>query len=323
MNKFRFTLKIMAIATFMFAFASFAQAQATRTWVSGVGDDVNPCSRTAPCKTWAGAFSKTFINGEIDALDPGGYGTLIISKSITIDGGTGSGWGSTLASGTNGFTVNIAVNANDPQRTAILKHLSINGTGASGAVGTRTGVNGVNYIQGTAVIIEDCQIFNFGTTGVLVNLTGSGALTMTRTTLDANQVGFRQTTTSGTLNTAITDSTIQNSTGNGVQVDAGTLDISNSTVTNNGGAGMVAQGAIGSVLNANNNVVMNNGGAGIQSGTAVATVRAIGNAVHRNGTGMAQTAGTFETCKNNKVRGNTSDTAGVFTDINAAGACTQ
>ena len=62
-----------------------AHAQATRTWVSGVGDDVNPCSRTAPCKTFAGAISKTFINGEINCLDPGGFGAVTITKSITID----------------------------------------------------------------------------------------------------------------------------------------------------------------------------------------------------------------------------------------------
>jgi hypothetical protein len=323
MINLRSIVRCLTLLILVAGVSSIARAQATRTWVSGVGDDLNPCSRTAPCKTWAGAFSKTFINGEIDALDPGGYGTLTITKSITIDGGTGSGWGSTLASGTNGFTINIAVNANDPQRTAILKHLSINGTGSSGTVGTRTGINGVNYVQGTAVIIEDCQIFNFGTTGILVNLTAGGSLTVTRTTIDANQIGIRQTTTAGTLNTAISDSTIQNNSGNGLQVDAGTANISNSTITNNGGAGVVAQGAIGSVLNVNNCVVMNNGGAGIQSNTAVATVRASNNSVHRNGTGMAQSAGVFETCKNNKVRGNTTDTAGAFTDINVLGACSQ
>src|SRR5260221_14491959 len=56
MNKFRFTFKMLVIATFILAFTSLAQAQATRTWVSGVGDDANPCSRTAPCKTFAGAI---------------------------------------------------------------------------------------------------------------------------------------------------------------------------------------------------------------------------------------------------------------------------
>src|ERR671925_1109954 len=78
-----------------------AHAQATRTWVSGVGDDANPCSRTAPCKTFAGAISKTATGGEINTLDPAGYGGVTITKAITIDGGTGSGWASILASGTN------------------------------------------------------------------------------------------------------------------------------------------------------------------------------------------------------------------------------
>src|SRR5437762_10471943 len=86
MKKFRFTIHVLATAVFMIAFASFAQAQATRTWVSGVGDDANPCSRTAPCKTWAGAISKTAPHGEIDALDPGGFGAVTITKSITLNG---------------------------------------------------------------------------------------------------------------------------------------------------------------------------------------------------------------------------------------------
>src|SRR6266571_6806435 len=100
MNKFRFTINALAIAIFTLAFASMAQAQATRTWVSGVGDDANPCSRTAPCKTFAGAISKTATNGEIDCLDPGGFGTVTITKSITIDGITGlSGIAASLTTG--------------------------------------------------------------------------------------------------------------------------------------------------------------------------------------------------------------------------------
>src|ERR1700682_3750278 len=93
-----------AVAMCFCAMTSAAQAQATRTWVSGVGDDANPCSRTAPCKTFAGAISKTAAGGEIDALDPGGFGTLTITKAITIDGGGGQ-VASVLASGTAGFTV--------------------------------------------------------------------------------------------------------------------------------------------------------------------------------------------------------------------------
>src|SRR5437763_12114413 len=80
--------------------------QATRTWVSGVGDDANPGSRTAPCKTFAGAISKTDVGGEISVIDPGGFGAVTITKSVTTDGGTGSGWASILASGTNGVIIN-------------------------------------------------------------------------------------------------------------------------------------------------------------------------------------------------------------------------
>jgi hypothetical protein len=99
-NKSKIFFNASALLLFLFA-ASTANAQATRTWVSGVGDDVNPCSRTAPCKTFAGAISKTARGGEISVLDPGGYGALTITKSITVDGG--GIIGSTLAAGRGGF----------------------------------------------------------------------------------------------------------------------------------------------------------------------------------------------------------------------------
>src|SRR3954463_10475064 len=153
MNKKRFTISALGAVIFTVAFAALAQAQATRTWVSGVGNDANPCSRTAPCKTFAGAISKTFIGGEIDALDPGGYGAVTISKSITIDGGYTLA--SILASGTTGVNVNVAVNANDPERRVVLRRLSINGTGSSGAVGQRTGLKGVSFLQGLSLMVED------------------------------------------------------------------------------------------------------------------------------------------------------------------------
>src|SRR5438552_16051806 len=81
-----------------------ANAQATRTWVSGVGDDVNPCSRTAPCKTFAGAISKTASPGIINCLDPGGFGAVTITKSINIDS-TGT-FGSVLSYSVSGYVIN-------------------------------------------------------------------------------------------------------------------------------------------------------------------------------------------------------------------------
>jgi hypothetical protein len=184
----RLSLRILALTIFTLAFAAAAQAQATRTWVSGVGDDVNPCSRTAPCKTFAGAISKTFIHGEIDALDPGGFGTVTITKSITIDGG--SAFASILASGTNGVNINIAVNANDPLRRVTLRRLSINGTGASGAVGTNTGIRGINVNTNgmNQLYVEDCYIQNFTTNAIKVDFAtpATGARVSIRNTKISN-----------------------------------------------------------------------------------------------------------------------------------------
>jgi hypothetical protein len=131
----------LSFVTLLALTAAPAHAQATRTWVSGLGDDVNPCSRTAPCKTFAGAISKTADGGEIDCLDPAGYGTLTITKSITLDC-TGT-FGSTLNSGgINGFVINDSATASPGTAEVILRGISINGAG------TTPGLNGVRFISG-------------------------------------------------------------------------------------------------------------------------------------------------------------------------------
>ena len=131
-------------------------AQASRTWVSGVGDDANPCSRTAPCKTFAGAISKTAAGGEIDALDPAGYGAVTITKAITIDGGGGQ-VASVLVSGTNGIVVQAG-----PSDVVILRNLRINGIG--------TGINGIRFLSGKDLNVESCFIFGFTTNGIDIAL---------------------------------------------------------------------------------------------------------------------------------------------------------
>jgi len=130
--------------------------QASRTWVSGVGDDANPCSRTAPCKTFAGAISKTAAGGEIDALDPAGYGAVTITKAITIDGGGGQ-VASVLVSGTNGIVVQAG-----PSDVVILRNLRINGIG--------TGINGIRFLSGKDLNVESCYIFGFTTNGLDIAL---------------------------------------------------------------------------------------------------------------------------------------------------------
>src|SRR6188508_223353 len=103
------SVSIMVVLALAVLAPPMVVGQATRTWVSGVGDDANPCSRTAPCKTFAGAISKTATGGEINVLDPGGFGGVTITKSITID--CEDTQGSILASGTNGINVNDGATA--------------------------------------------------------------------------------------------------------------------------------------------------------------------------------------------------------------------
>ena len=312
MRKSHLILNALTIAVLTLAAASLTQAQATRTWVSGVGDDLNPCSRTAPCKTWAGAFSKTFINGEIDALDPGGYGTLSITKSITLDGGTGSGWGSTLAAGTNGFTVNIAVNANDPLRQAILKHLSINGTGSSGTIGTRTGVRGINYTQGSALIVEDCQIFNFSTVGIDVNLTNNGILKVTNTSIESiGADGIRLATTVGQVLATIENCRIQDCASDGIE--AGThvrAAIRGTVLTNNTTTG-IRTSSTDAILNIDD-IAVSYSTTGLQA-SASSTMNVSDSIVAQCATGVSANGGTMASFQGNSLISNTSD--GVFAPI--------
>ncbi len=151
MRKIALALAILGTALVPTLYAAPAHAQ--RTWVSGVGDDANPCSRTAPCKTFAGAISKTGAGSEINCLDSGGFGAVTITKSISIicigvEGGV-------LVSGTPGITV-----AAGPTDKVVLRGLDLQGLG--------TGTNGVNFVSGLYLVIDQCNIQQFATNGVNV-----------------------------------------------------------------------------------------------------------------------------------------------------------
>ena len=246
MNKVGFTVKMIALVVCTLVFCVAAQAQATRTWVSGVGDDVNPCSRTAPCKTFAGAISKTATGGEINALDPGGYGALTITKAITVDGGTGSGWGSTLFSAVNGFVINITTNLTTDR--VILRNLSINGAG------TTLGVDGVRFIDGTELTLENVSIFNYSGDGVEVNQSQACRVNMRNVTFSHGGVGIKSSGTAGSISMNLQDVRINSMSSHGVQAINNTIIFAkNVHVFNNGlgaafGDGFRAEGTSGSSI---------------------------------------------------------------------------
>lgn len=266
---------LLTLVVTMVLGASLASAQASRTWVSGVGDDANPCSRTAPCKTFAGAISKTAAGGEIDALDPAGYGALTITKGITIDGGGGQ-VASVLVSGTNG----IVVQANAATDVVILRNLRINGIG--------TGINGILFNSGKALVVQNCDIFGFTQNGI--NITGAGSKVIVDTTTSRNN-GLAGLVVQATALTtvAVNHSQFDLNTqglfaGNFSQITA-----NDTSADSNSQVGFIAANAAGTAeLNlirssaANNTVGVQAGG-----GTNSGTVRVADVALHGNGNGFA------------------------------------
>ena len=298
MNKSRFILSALAIAIFTMAFSSMAQAQATRTWVSGVGDDVNPCSRTAPCKTFAGAISKTAACGEIDALDPGGFGAVTITKSITLDG-TGT-LGAILASGFNGIIINVA--ATD---FVTIRGLSINGSGSNCSFG----LSGITVINTGPkdVNIEDCVIHHF-TIGVNVNVTSATQLNIRNTVIrDNSGDGVAVSSSSGPAKGSFVNSSF-NGNSNGVHAKINArLSADQCNFAGNANNGVLADGGTG-VANITNSGIFNNSGNGV-NGANGGVVR-INNCdiFTNNGSGaLVSGGGEVDTWGNNRIFGNGTD----------------
>lgn len=239
-----------------------AHAQATRTWVSGVGDDANPCSRTAPCKTFAGAISKTAVGGEINCLDSGGFGVVTITKSITIDCGYTGG---ILAAGTNG----VIVNATNPSATTaivILRNFSINGAGS--------GLDGIRFLAGGFLHVENLRIMGFTGQGIELAPTNDSQVFI-RDTIVSGAVGGGilfapgaggavkgsmdnvRTDGNGTVaspsfgvkaqsgsSVVVTNSIASRNFGNGFETTAGAaMGLTSSTASSNSGTALVGGGA--------------------------------------------------------------------------------
>ena len=286
------------------AFSTAAFGQATRTWVSGVGDDVNPCSRTAPCKTFAGAISKTAEGGEISVLDPGGFGTVTITKAMTLEGTHGSGFGSILNSGNiAGVIINVTGGTHVNDAVVILRSIYIQGASQSPS-GTGTSSNGINYIKANRVIVDDCHIENQGNAGIKMALATTGSLFVRDTDFSNVTSGITvNSSVGGTF--AILDAdniTVQGST-NGVVLNsnaAGT--VTNSFFARNIG-GSAAQAGSGSVLNVTHSHFHSNTIA--INALAGSTIRANECEIFDNTNGFSGTAASIQSGGNNKLAGNT------------------
>lgn len=295
MNRAKLAAIALSAAFLLLLVASPSYAQATRTWVSGVGDDANPCSRTAPCKTFAGAISKTAAGGEIDAIDPGGFGAVTITKSITIDGG--GTFASILASGTNGVVINTA------GVVVILRNLSINGAG--------TGLNGIRFLSGTALHVENLSIQGFTQKGIDFEPTGASQLYV-KDTFVRNTAGgvfiHPSAASKAMLDNVRMD---QNSTFGLRADDNSTVTVRHSVSAGNLSNGFYATSSFGPTRVAiEDSFATGNGSAGIRSEGANSTVRITGVTVTGNATGLATAAGGgIISFVNNSNDGNTANGA--------------
>ena len=298
-NKILFSLSVL-VCLFL---ATTMSAQATRTWVSGVGNDANPCSRTAPCKTFAGAISKTATCGEIDALDPGGYGAVTITKSITLNGA------GTLASilnsgGVNGIIVNLT--ASDVCNTVIIRWISINGApnpatfGLNGIRDASTVAHSlhVEHVdiqhQGRGVLInsnannvrlymKDVDIRHTTTHGIDINPSAGQTVQLSLHDVRSRQSAGEGLRLANNAKGVITNSQFQQNTANGVNIFGASISVmfQDSDFSNNGGAGIV--NAAGSTTFIDSCAFFGNGAGGINN--TGSTMNSYGNAAFGNNTG--------------------------------------
>lgn len=234
------TLVVTTLSACLLSLLAGPAAAADETWVSGVGDDVNPCSRTAPCKTFAGAISKTTAGGVIRTLDAGGFGAVTITKSITID--ASSIMGSILASSTQGITINAG-----PNDKVVLRGLHITGGQDAAADCGATMLNGIRILSAGSVQIEDTRIALATENGILVAPTANPV----KVTVVGSQIrngcgaAVRVTPTAGvSASVDVLDSTLSLNAVGVVTQAGGTVRLRGSTLYGNGAATQVSGGTI-------------------------------------------------------------------------------
>jgi len=278
----------LALATLMMTPAIYAQAN--RTWVSSVGDDANSCSRTAPCKTLAGAISKTAAGGKISVFDSGDFDAVIINKAITINGD------GTFASSINGVIVNAG-----PSDRVILRNLSINSTGSD--------INGIRFLTGKSLTVENSSISGFTGRGIDVTLTATGDLFVKNTSITNCGTGVFISTTGAFVLAALNNVDLKGNA-NGVEASTnGRVMISNSNISENTSNGLLASTA-SSQINVEGCQIAFNALVGVNASVSGSAIRLSNNQIYNNTTGISISGGaTVSSAGNNRVFANGGSTA--------------
>jgi hypothetical protein len=263
---------------------------AIRTWVSGVGNDSNDCSRTAPCLTFAGAIANTAAGGEIDCLDPGGFGTVTITKAITLDCASGSGRqvGSILASGSDG----IVITGMPAGSSVTIRNLSINGVVGTGA----PGLNGIRYISGGGALhIENVRIFGFSQKGVDFENAAAANLFIRSSQISDNVSGggIFVKPSGGVLANVSLENVRMDRNLFGLRVeDGGKVTVKDSVAHANANNGFLAvSSAVAAEINLVRSIASNTLANGIATSGPLATIRLFNSAITDNGTGINTSGG--------------------------------
>lgn len=309
MNKTKFILNSTLVLGLLFIASSFAHAQTTRTWVSGTGSDANPCSYTSPCKTLAGAYNKTLTGGQINLINANSVGGLTISKSITIDASE-SFAGVLAVGGFNAIIVNTAA-----ADTVVLRGLTIDGN-------IQTGLNGIKFIQGGELFVENCTIANFGEKGIAFEPTLANSRLFVKDTVVRNNVGAGISVQPGanpaSAQVSIDHSRFESNQNGVAALDKSVVTIRDSVASGNSASGFlaIASAVAPTEMNLENCMTTGNGTYGIRASGAggnFATIRSTNVSVMYNATGLSAGAnGNLVTFSNNRIAGNTAGN-GTFT----------
>ena len=264
-----------AAALALFAAVSPASAgSANRAWVSGRGTDTTGCGApTAPCRSLQYVHDNIVgAGGEIDVLDPAGYGAVTITKALSI---VNDGVGTAGVQATSGDAVTINAGVAD---AIVLRGLDIDGLG--------TATNGIQFTAGQSLIVENCSIRHVTAQGINFNPNTASSLAVSNTLAadngDAGIYLHPGVGGTGAVTAVVSHVELKNNHNNGLIVDgaqfAGEIDVTvfESVAAGNGQYGFGVGSTTGeafTTLTLFHSVAVNNGNAGIAAQDAGAILR--------------------------------------------------